>query len=47
MLDHKSCEMMADDLQEFLSATYGDNRSTIIEISEDGENGAKRFYPSK
>jgi hypothetical protein len=34
-----SCEMMANDLYVYLSAAYP-NRSYIIEVSEDGENGA-------
>ena len=38
-LDYKSCEMMADDLYEYISEKYP-NRDVIIQVSEDGENGA-------
>jgi len=42
-LDHKSCEMMADDLYAEISARYPD-RAVWIEIAEDGENGALIKY---
>jgi hypothetical protein len=42
-LNHKSCEMIADDLYEQISKTYTD-RKIWIEISEDGENGCLKQY---
>jgi len=38
-LDYKSCEMIADDLYEQISARYP-GREVTITVSEDGENGA-------
>lgn len=38
-LDHKSCEMMSDDLYDTISKKYP-NREVWIEVSEDGENGS-------
>ena len=38
-LDYKSCEMIADDLYEQISARYPGLEVTIT-VSEDGENGA-------
>jgi hypothetical protein len=38
-LDHKSCEMIAEDLYATISARYP-GRTISIEVSEDGENGA-------
>ena len=38
-LDHKSCEMMSDDLSEYIYKKYP-NRTFTITVSEDGENGA-------
>ncbi len=38
-LDHKSCEMMSDDLYAQVSQKYP-NREVWIEVSEDGENGS-------
>jgi hypothetical protein len=38
-LDHKSCEMMSDDLYAQISQRYP-NREVWIEVSEDGENGS-------
>ena len=43
-LDYKSCEMMADDLFEYIKKEYPD-RDVIIEVSEDGENGTRAYYP--
>ena len=43
-LDHKSCEMIADDLYEEISTKYP-GRFVEIEVSEDGENGCQIFYP--
>ena len=42
-LDHKSCEMMADDLYKEISSKYTD-RKIWIEVSEDGENGCLKQY---
>ena len=42
-LDHKSCEMMADDLYGQIAARYPD-RTVWIDVSEDGENGASIQY---
>jgi hypothetical protein len=42
-LDHKSCEMIADELYAKISAQFT-NRSVWIEVSEDGENGCLRQY---
>ena len=39
-LNHKSCEMIANDLISHISAKYGYNRIVVVEVSEDGENGA-------
>ncbi len=43
-LDYKSCEMMADELAEYIQDAYP-GRDLKIEVSEDGENGAVCFYP--
>jgi len=42
-LNHKSCEMIADDLHKEITAKYT-NRKIWIEVSEDGENGCLRQY---
>ena len=38
-LDHKSCEMMSDELYVVISGKYP-GREVWIEVSEDGENGS-------
>ena len=38
-LDHKSCEMMSDELFDIISNKYP-SREIWIEVSEDGENGS-------
>ena len=38
-LDHKSCEMMSDELHDTISQKYP-RREVWIEVSEDGENGS-------
>jgi len=38
-LDHKSCEMMSDELYDTISQKYP-GREIWIEVSEDGENGS-------
>ena len=42
-LNHKSCEMMSDDLYEQISRRYP-NRDIVITVSEDNENGATIHY---
>jgi len=42
-LDHKSCEMICDDLYQFIASRYP-NRDIEITVSEDGENGATIYY---
>jgi hypothetical protein len=42
-LDYKSCEMMCDDLYDYIKEAYP-NRNVTITISEDGENGATAIY---
>ena len=42
-LDHKSCEMIADDLYIQIATRYP-GRVVHIEVSEDGENGALIQY---
>lgn len=44
-LDFKSCEMLADNLAEYIQDTYP-GRDLKIEVSEDGENGAVGYYPA-
>ena len=43
-LNHKSCEMIADDLYKEISAKYP-GRFVEIDVAEDGENGCSNFYP--
>lgn len=42
-LNHKSCEMIADDLYKVIAERYP-NREVWIEVSEDGENGCLNRY---
>ena len=42
-LDYKSCEMIADDLYLQIAERYP-NRTVIIEVAEDGENGCSIVY---
>jgi hypothetical protein len=42
-LDHKSCEMIADDLYNQIALKYTD-RDVKITVSEDGENGCTIEY---
>jgi len=42
-LNHKSCEMMSDDLNTAIKKRYP-HRDVWIEVSEDGENGAFTKY---
>ena len=43
-LDYKSCEMMARDLHQKCNATWP-ARDYVIEVSEDGENGCRIYFP--
>jgi hypothetical protein len=43
-LNHKSCEMIADDLYDAISAKYS-GRFVEIDVAEDGENGCSIYYP--
>ena len=38
-VDYKSCEMLAEDLIDYISVKYP-GRKISVEVSEDGENGA-------
>jgi hypothetical protein len=42
-LNHKSCEMISDDLHSQIRNSYP-NRTIWIEVSEDGENGNFKKY---
>ena len=42
-LNSKSCEMIADELYQKIAEKYP-NRSVMINVSEDGENGAIAVY---
>ena len=42
-LDHKSCEMISDELAEKINEKYP-GRKVTIEVSEDGENGSISSY---
>ena len=42
-LDHKSCEMVSDELYMYIANRYPD-RDIEITVSEDGENGATIYY---
>jgi hypothetical protein len=42
-LDHKSCEMIADDLYVQIASRYP-GRNVTISVSEDGENGCTITY---
>jgi hypothetical protein len=43
-LDHKSCEMIADELYLQINAKYP-SRFVVIDVAEDGENGCQIVYP--
>lgn len=45
-LDYKSCEMISDDLAEYITEKYP-GRSLTVTVSEDGENGATAHYEWK
>lgn len=42
-LDYKSCEMISDDLYEYISNKYP-GRDVWIDVSEDNENGSHAYY---
>jgi hypothetical protein len=42
-LNYKSCEMIAEDLYDVIAERYP-NRTIQIEVSEDGENGARLTF---
>ena len=42
-LDHKSCEMISDELYMYIACRYPE-RDIEITVSEDGENGATIYY---
>lgn len=43
LLNYKSCEMIADELHEYIQKAYP-GRDVKIEVSEDDENGCEVFY---
>ena len=45
-LNHKSCEMIADDLYKEISTKYP-GRFVEIDVAEDGENGCSIYYPTQ
>jgi hypothetical protein len=42
-LDYKYCEMLADDLANYITTNYP-GRDFVVSVSEDGENGAICTY---
>jgi hypothetical protein len=45
-LNNMSCEMIAEELSSYIFTKYP-GRDTIIEVSEDGENGCRMYYPKE
>lgn len=43
-LDYKSCEMISDELYDYITGQYP-GRDIEITVAEDGENGSRTFYP--
>ena len=43
-LDNQSCEMIAHALTAYIVKHYP-QRDLVIEVSEDGENGARMYFP--
>lgn len=39
-----SCEQMAEELLEYICATYGSGRRISVRVTEDGENGSVVSY---
>ena len=46
VLDHRSCEMLADELYAEISTQYP-SRFVEIDVSEDNENGCSNFYTNQ
>ena len=44
-LDYKSCEMIAEELYQEIHNRYP-GRDVVIDVSEDGENGAELHFPA-
>lgn len=44
--ENKSCEMLADQLAQYIQTKYP-GRELVISVSEDNENGAENHYPAK
>ena len=42
-MDHKSCEMLAEELIDYIARKYKQRKISVI-VSEDGENGAQLDY---
>jgi len=42
-LDYRSCEMMCEDLADYIMVNYP-GRKIVLTVSEDGENGATCYY---
>jgi len=45
-MDYKSCEMLAEDLIDYISKKYP-GRKITVEVSEDGENGATLSFAAE
>ena len=45
VLNHRSCEMISDELYDKISTKYP-GRFVEIDVAEDGENGCSIFYPT-
>lgn len=45
-LNFMSCEMLARELAKYIKLKYAD-RDIVIEVSEDGENGARMIFPAQ
>ena len=43
-MNHKSCEMMARELYDRAYNSWPD-RDYVVEVSEDGENGCRIYFP--
>lgn len=46
-INHKSVEMLADDVYTRLAERYGTHRRISVEVSEDGECGCVIHYPAQ
>lgn len=45
-LNNMSCEMVAEQLSNYIFTKYP-GRDIVIEVSEDGENGCRMYYPKE